>query len=117
MSDFDAPKRNESQGNLANPLDDEEISTERYQPLSVPITPVVPRMDANLLGRGHFMFGRTLGEGSYARVVHAKMKIENSPDFAIKIMEKSFIQKEKKVKYVLMEKEILSIVNHPFIIK
>lgn len=88
-------------------LDDEETV----------IAATVPKIDANLLSRAHFYFGRTLGEGSYARVVHAKMKLENSPDYAIKIMEKSFIQKEKKVKYVLMEKEILSIVNNPFIIK
>ena len=58
---------------------------------------VVPKIDANLLSRAHFYFGRTLGEGSYARVVHARMKLENSPDYAIKIMEKAFIQKEKKV--------------------
>ena len=64
---------------------------------TVVATPL-PKIDANLLSRAHFFFGRTLGEGSYARVVHARMKIENSPDYAIKIMEKAFIQKEKKVK-------------------
>ena len=49
------------------------------------------------IGRENFYFGRTLGEGSYARVMHAKQKIENSPSYAVKIMEKSFIRKEKKV--------------------
>ena len=47
--------------------------------------------------RANFLFGRTLGEGSYARVMHAKLKTENSPSFATKIMEKSFLKKEKKV--------------------
>jgi 3-phosphoinositide dependent protein kinase-1 len=75
------------------------------------------RIDPNTLERGHFFFGKTLGEGSYARVVHAKMKAERSPEFAIKIMEKQFIVKEKKVKFVMMEKNILSSISHPFIIK
>lgn len=44
-----------------------------------------------------FYFGVTLGEGAYARVVHARMKRGNMPDFAIKIMEKDHIKKENKV--------------------
>lgn len=43
-----------------------------------------------------FYFGITLGEGSYARVVHAKHK-RTSEEFAIKIMEKIHIKKENKV--------------------
>ena len=43
-----------------------------------------------------FYFGSTLGEGSYARVVHAKYK-KSSDEFAIKIMEKVHIKKENKV--------------------
>ena len=55
------------------------------------------RIDPNILKRSHFYFGKTLGEGSFARVVHAKLKSEKSPQFAIKIMEKAFIAKENKV--------------------
>lgn len=73
--------------------------------------------DPNKLSRSHFYFGKTLGEGSFARVVHAKMKTDNSPEFAVKIMEKSHIQREKKISYVMMEKDILSSLNNPFIIK
>ena len=75
------------------------------------------RIDPNVLGRQNFYFGKTLGEGAFARVVHAKMKNEFSPEYAIKIMEKSHIHKEKKVAYVMMEKQILSALSHPFIIK
>jgi hypothetical protein len=97
--------RNESQ-TVSSPIDLDAQNAHEQVEARIPdvqaegraISPApVPRMDINLLARGHFFFGRTLGEGSYARVVHARMKIENSPDFAIKIMEKSFIQKEKKV--------------------
>lgn len=43
-----------------------------------------------------FYFGMTLGEGAYARVVHAKSKRTNE-QFAVKIMEKVHIKKENKV--------------------
>ena len=63
-----------------------------------------------------FLFGACLGEGSYARVVHARMK-GIQKEYAVKIMDKNFIKKEKKVKYVLKEKNILTKVSHPFIVK
>ena len=44
-----------------------------------------------------FYFGMTLGEGAYARVVHAKSKRTNE-QFAVKIMEKVHIKKENKVR-------------------
>lgn len=44
-----------------------------------------------------FLFGKCLGEGAYARVVHAKLK-KNDNQFAIKIMEKMHIKKENKVR-------------------
>lgn len=43
-----------------------------------------------------FLFGRTLGEGAFARVVHARSKRAGT-DFAVKIMEKRHIKKENKV--------------------
>jgi hypothetical protein len=82
-----------------------------------------------------FYFGATLGEGAFARVVHAKSK-KNSTEFAVKIMEKMHIKRENKVghvlptlfliplllfyqqvKHVLMERKVLTMVSHPFIIK
>jgi hypothetical protein len=44
-----------------------------------------------------FYFGMTLGEGAYARVVHAKSK-KTSEQFAVKIMEKVHIKRENKVR-------------------
>ena len=63
-----------------------------------------------------FLFGTTLGEGSFARVVHCRLK-SMQKDYAMKILEKSFIKKEKKVNSVLMEKDILIRYSHPMIIK
>ena len=43
-----------------------------------------------------FMFGKVLGEGAYAKVVHARMK-QSGKDFAAKVMDKSFIKKHGKI--------------------
>lgn len=74
------------------------------------------RRDSNRFSTTDFMFGRVLGEGSYARVLHAKMK-KNDVHYAIKIMEKRHIRKENKVKHVLVEKNILSKISHEFVVK
>jgi serine/threonine protein kinase len=62
-----------------------------------------------------FYFGGTLGVGAYARVVHARLK-KNSLEFAIKVILKAHIEKEGKIKQVLMERNILTKLNHPFIV-
>lgn len=49
-----------------------------------------------------FYFGKTLGEGAFARVVHAKSK-KAGTEFAIKIMEKIHIKRENKVSLVNFE--------------
>ncbi|GMH90243.1 hypothetical protein TL16_g11707 [Triparma laevis f. inornata] len=72
------------------------------------------------LSPSDFLFGRTLGEGAFARVVHARYK--SSPagkprDYAVKIMEKRHIKKEDKVKYVMMEKKLLSSFESELIIR
>lgn len=54
-----------------------------------------------------FEFGKDLGEGSYSTVVLAKDKITNV-QYAVKILDKRHIIKEKKVKYVNIEKHALN---------
>ncbi|KAJ3417523.1 3-phosphoinositide dependent protein kinase-1 [Chytridiales sp. JEL 0842] len=63
-----------------------------------------------------FHFGRILGEGSYSTVIAAKERGTNR-EYAIKLLDKKHIIKEKKVKYVQIEKDILNRTSHPFIIK
>jgi hypothetical protein len=63
-----------------------------------------------------FLFGQQLGEGAYGRVVHAKRKDTNE-EFAVKVMEKNFIKREKKVAFVMQEKNILSRLTHRNIVK
>ena len=78
-----------------------------------------PKPPPAKLSPSDFLFGRTLGEGSYARVVHARFKKSSSSisrDYALKIMEKRHIKREDKVKYVMMEKALLSSFSSAFIL-
>jgi 3-phosphoinositide dependent protein kinase-1 len=57
-------------------------------------------------------FGDMLGEGAYARVFHARLKSTNE-EFAIKMMEKKHIIRHQKEAFVFNEKNVLSKLNHP----
>lgn len=66
--------------------------------------------------RNDFNFGKILGEGSYSTVVLAKEN-ETGKEYAMKVLRKAHIIREKKVPQVTREKEILAMTNHPFIVK
>lgn len=100
--------------NAPSPTSDIEQLPSPAPPARTPSSSV--RIDASKLQPSDFYFGRCLGEGAYARVVHAKFK-QNDHEFAIKIMEKRHIKKENKIKYVMMEKSILSKLNSPLVIR
>lgn len=64
-----------------------------------------------------FSFGQTLGEGSYSTVVFATDR-QTLKEYAIKILDKRHIIKEKKVKYVNIEKDTLNrLTEHPGIVR
>ena len=64
-----------------------------------------------------FVFGRTLGEGSYSTVVHATDR-QTHKEYAVKILDKRHIIKEKKVKYVNIEKDTLNrLTDHPGVVR
>ena len=63
-----------------------------------------------------YKFGTVLGEGAYARVIHIRHR-KNAKDFALKVISKKLIIKEKKKKFVIMEKNILCRLSHPGIVK
>jgi len=62
-----------------------------------------------------FVFGKILGEGSYSTVVLAK-EVATEREYAIKILVKQHIIREKKVPQVSREKEVLAMTNHPLIV-
>ena len=64
-----------------------------------------------------FNFGRTLGEGSYSTVMAATDR-QNLKEYAIKVLDKRHIIKEKKVKYVNIERDTLNrLTEHPGIVR
>ncbi|KAL3876578.1 hypothetical protein ACJMK2_034412 [Sinanodonta woodiana] len=63
-----------------------------------------------------FLFGKVIGEGSYSTVYLAK-EISTGKEFAIKVLEKKHIMRERKTQYVMREKEVLMKVNHQFFIR
>lgn len=64
-----------------------------------------------------FSFAHTLGEGSYSTVVLATDR-QTLKEYAIKILDKRHIIKEKKVKYVNIEKDTLNrLTDHPGIVR
>ena len=67
-----------------------------------------------------FEMGNILGDGAFGKVVIGTVINEKSPyyqkKFAIKIMDKRHIVKNKKIKYVNIEKQVfLKTKKHPFI--
>lgn len=76
-----------------------------------PITRVVKK------GVKDFNFGGTLGEGSYSTVLAATDR-QTLREYAIKVLDKRHIIKEKKVKYVNIEKDTLNrLTDHPGIVR
>lgn len=64
-----------------------------------------------------FTFGTILGEGSYS-TVYAATDRQSLKEYAIKVLEKKHIIKEKKIKYVNIEKNTLNrLTEHPGIVR
>jgi len=64
-----------------------------------------------------FSFGRVLGEGSYSTVFLATDR-QTLREYAVKVLEKKHIIKEKKIKYVNIEKNTLNrLTDHPGIVR
>ncbi|KAI0025841.1 protein kinase-like domain-containing protein [Xylariomycetidae sp. FL0641] len=64
-----------------------------------------------------FSFGRILGEGSYSTVYLATDR-QTLKEYAVKVLEKKHIIKERKIKYVNIEKDTLNrLTEHPGIVR
>ncbi|CBK24628.2 uncharacterized protein [Blastocystis hominis] len=65
------------------------------------------------IGLDSFIIGEQLGEGAYSKVYICKKKDDNQL-YAVKIVNKNFIQKEGKVRSVMAERDALLRFKHPF---
>jgi 3-phosphoinositide dependent protein kinase-1 len=115
------PNHNGSPYGLDNPL---TASSEEWQERGA-ARGVRQEIDANgrpvlrsvKKGVRDFSFGRTLGEGSYSTVLAATDR-QTLKEYAIKVLDKRHIIKEKKIKYVNIEKNTLNrLTEHPGIVR
>ena len=79
---------------------------------STSLANVVPKK----LKLSEFDLGQTLGTGSFGRVRISKSKTTGKYH-AIKMLKKAEIIKLKQVDHIMNEVRILSIVDHPFLVK
>ncbi|XP_044529142.1 3-phosphoinositide-dependent protein kinase 1-like [Gracilinanus agilis] len=63
-----------------------------------------------------FAFGPVLGKGSFSTVVLAR-ELATSRDYALKILEKKHVIKQKMSRYVISERDALMRLEHPFFVK
>jgi 3-phosphoinositide dependent protein kinase-1 len=126
-----------SPGNGNNPLANAALSTSPYNVEGGPLpsseewkergaaVSVQQDYDANgkpvsrFIKKGvkDFIFGQTLGEGSYSTVLAATDR-QTLKEYAIKVLDKRHIIKEKKVKYVNIEKDTLNrLTDHPGVVR
>eukprot|EP00455_Lapot_gusevi_P010761 TRINITY_DN14900_c0_g1_i5.p1 TRINITY_DN14900_c0_g1~~TRINITY_DN14900_c0_g1_i5.p1 ORF type:complete len:359 (+),score=86.70 TRINITY_DN14900_c0_g1_i5:179-1255(+) len=69
------------------------------------------------LGYSSFMIGDTLGTGTFGRVRLVQMQYQSDyHSFALKMLKKSEILRLKQLEHIKSEKEILTAINHPFIV-
>ncbi|KAF3491208.1 serine/threonine-protein kinase [Arthroderma uncinatum] len=114
------PHVSSSYGNENAPLNSSEEWQERgaavgvHQDIDASGKPVARYVKK---GVRDFVFGRTLGEGSYSQVVAATDR-QTLKEYAIKVLDKRHIIKEKKVKYVNIEKDTLNrLTDHPGVVR
>jgi len=80
---------------------------------NVPADPL--DLGAKTLSVGDFNLGKTLGTGAFGRVRFVTYK-PNGQHYALKMLKKAAIIKMKQVDHIVSEKNILTQMNHPFIV-
>ncbi|PIA30173.1 hypothetical protein AQUCO_05700105v1 [Aquilegia coerulea] len=65
---------------------------------------------------GKYELGRTLGEGSFAKVKFAR-NVENGENFAIKILDKEKLLKHKMIGQIKREISTMKLIRHPNVIR
>lgn len=82
----------------------------RYE---VPRTISAPRPEG--LGLHSFILHSVIGSGSFGDVYLVEKKDTPMRYFAMKVLDKSRVHKENLSRYVMTERKVLSLINHPFV--
>lgn len=76
-----------------------------------------PQVDPRTVKLDDFDLDRTIGTGSFGRVMICYLKKDRTQRYAMKMLKKENIVKMKQVEHTLNEKKILSSIDFPFIVK
>lgn len=79
----------------------------------------IPEVDSNsekIVGLEDFEFLKVVGQGAFGKVYQVR-KIGSSEIFAMKVMRKDNIIKKNHAEYMKTERDILTKIDHPFIVK
>lgn len=69
-----------------------------------------------MLDRKNFKILKVLGKGAFGEVYHVE-KLDTGEEFAMKKLNKLKMMSQNIIKYAMTERNVLSIMNHPFIVK
>jgi serum/glucocorticoid-regulated kinase 2 len=59
---------------------------------------------------------KVLGRGTFGKVMMVQKK-DNGVYYALKSIRKEKIQSEKQAEHLRMERQVLEVINHPFLVK
>ena len=66
--------------------------------------------------KGNYIFIKMIGVGGFSKVYEVR-DIRNGKLYAMKVINKSSVEKSNKIHQIISEKKIIQKVNHPFLIK
>jgi len=75
------------------------------------------RSSGKRLGDKDFLVGKVLGTGAFSKVLQVRQKGKENCQYAMKIIEKKFVERHKKTAVVMMERNVLMRLSHPNVVK
>jgi serine/threonine protein kinase len=68
------------------------------------------------IGPQHFELLKLLGEGAFGKVILVQSRLNSQEYYAMKVISKKLLKKKNNVSYMKSERDILTKVNHPFLV-
>ena len=70
-----------------------------------------------LLGPQHFDLLKLIGEGAFGKVLLVRNRFDKESLYAMKVISKKLIKKKNNVLYMKSERDILTKIQHPFVVQ
>lgn len=79
------------------------------------ITPSIGLEFSSIVGPKDFIVKEMLGKGAFGHV-YLVMKKSDKKEYAMKVLKKELVVGKKVLKYSITERNVLSIMQHPFVV-